>query len=120
MDQDGKTLQCARTGCGRLSVGRGRYCSDSCRAKASHARNYVRVKPPKPSKWDGPLCWCGRPGRYPESGRPKCGNHNGGRRAEKAKWRKLFRQLQDKYTIEEVRRFLHGEETKEAEKVEPR
>lgn len=93
-------MNCANDGCSKAAVGKSRYCSDSCRAKASHARNYVKVRA---SKYDGPRCWCGRPARYPENGKPKCGNHNLARRAEKARWRRLLKELQDHFTIEEAR-----------------
>lgn len=106
MDDDVKL--CAGPKCKRPAKGKGRYCSDSCRAKASHARNFRRVNPTQYMPWYGPLCWCGRPGRYPENGRPKCGNHNLTRRADKERWRKVFRELQAKFTLEQLKELISG------------
>lgn len=100
---------CGAPGCIKAAKGKGRYCSDSCRAKASHARNYVRVKPKAQAPaWDGPACWCGKPARFVDGGRPKCGNHATQRRTENERWRKIFRQLRDGFTIEQVREMLNG------------
>lgn len=111
MVQDGRVLPCARKGCKSESRGKGRFCSDSCRAKASHARNFVRVKESKPSRWNGPVCWCGRPGRFEEAGGSRCGNHASQRRAEKDRWRKLFRELQSRFTLEQLREMANGYST---------
>jgi hypothetical protein len=92
-------------GCGRQAKGKGRYCSDSCRAKASHKRNYVKVKPRPP--YSGPVCWCGDPAKFEDSGRPKCGNHALGHRSERDRWRKLVKELRLDYgTVEAVREAL--------------
>lgn len=83
---------CARKDCQRPAKGKSAYCSGSCRAKASHERLYQRKKPA--SDWTGPSCWCGKPAKFKDGDRPKCGNHALGHRAEKERWRKLFKQLQ--------------------------
>lgn len=98
---DGAVISlCSRAGCVNPTKGKGRYCSDSCRAKASHTRNFKRITP-KP--YDGPKCWCGKPGRFEDNGRPKCGNHAVQRRAQKDRWRKIFKEMQSQLTIEEAR-----------------
>jgi hypothetical protein len=93
MVADGKVLPCLREGCTSLSTGKSRYCSDSCRAKASHARLYKRVKPVQ--SWTGPRCWCGKPAKFEDHGRPKCGNHALGHRADKERWRRLTQEMQE-------------------------
>lgn len=57
----------------------------------------------KVDTWTGPRCYCGKPGRYPENGRPKCGHHNLTRRAEKERWRKVLKEIQNNLTLEEAR-----------------
>ena len=96
MTRDGVPLPCY---CGKPSTGNSRYCCDSCRAKASHARNYVRKR--KSVLWTGPLCACGLPGRYDG----KCGNHNNERRRLKAQWRRVLKELQAHLTVEEAREW---------------
>jgi hypothetical protein len=87
---------CSRIGCTANAKGKSRYCSDSCRAKASHARLYKRIKVVQ--VWTGPLCHCGRPARFDGF----CGNHNNERRAEKARWRKLLKEMQAHFTADEA------------------
>lgn len=63
----------------------------------------VGEKPAKVDNWTGARCWCGRPAKFEDHGRPKCGNHALGHRAEKERWRKVIKDLQTHFTTEEAR-----------------
>ena len=84
------------------------YCSANCRYQhwiLAHPR--ISAKPRKavkpavaPKAWTGPLCFCGRPGRYTENGAPKCGNHAFARRYAVEKRNRLIREILGCFTTE--------------------
>lgn len=82
---DGITLPCSRQGCGKPSRRKMKYCSASCRAKASHAKNYVKrgaavafvPKPRDPAK-----------------------------RAERDRWRRLLNEIKGHMSYEEAREWV--------------
>lgn len=78
---EGKVVQCARTGCTANSRGNSSYCSDSCRAKASHQRNYIKR---------GAVAFDPKP-RDPV------------KRADQDRWRRLVNQMKSNLTFEEAR-----------------
>jgi hypothetical protein len=49
MSESTDPIKCAHAPCPNPRKGKGQYCSDSCRAKASHERNYDRKRPAAPA-----------------------------------------------------------------------
>ena len=98
---------CAYKGCGKpftTVIASRRFCCGAHRTAAWTDSTYIRRKP-KEDTWTGPRCHCGRPARFEGF----CGNHNLPRRAEKARWRKALKDLQAKFTLEQVRALVEGE-----------
>lgn len=64
------------------------------------------MQPAKVSGWDGPRCWCGKPAKFADGDRPKCGNHAMHHRAEKERWRKVLKEIKQNFTVEEAREWV--------------
>lgn len=81
-----------------------KFCSHACQCKASRDKHWQkRPKKGKPlfpvEPWDGPLCFCGAPGRY----EGKCGSHNFSRRYNVRKRNALIKQFVADADVETLR-----------------
>ena len=94
---------CAYRECKRPLKGKQlRFCSGRCRAMEWDAQ-HQRIRP---KKYEGPICWCGKPAKWEEDGKPKCGNHHNARRREKEQWRNVLKEMQGNFSPEEAQAIL--------------